>query len=276
MIQHPCGGPPGGFTQLVGKDVQAFNRQMPAGRRITDGCWRGLSRNSFSRCQTKGRETMLFWEALGSRLEGAEATAPTGMRVARSAQRLPFDKRCAAITRSGRRCRGRIRQGSDFCPFHDPAVSPERRRENAAKGGRSRRRPASLVDGYLRKLPSRAAVGEVMGRLYREVRVGTVSPEMGRVLLDILTRALEVQDGDTGDDGQRSSRPTKFTSIRPKLEELLAEARQATRRESMTETRAAPHNDGPTQPPRARPARFRSLTPSTTSESAPLTPVAYT
>jgi hypothetical protein len=131
------------------------------------------------------------------------------------------------MTKSGRRCRGRIREGSDYCPFHDPAISPERRREIAAKGGKTRHRLSHLQDGYLRKLTSRRAVGEAMDRLYREVRLEILTPEMGAVLFNILVSILDsgLFDSDLG--AIQPARRSKVDEIRPKLEKLLTRSDRA-------------------------------------------------
>ncbi len=163
---------------------------------------------------------MLFWEALNAlRRKGSNASlnAPEALQ----SRRLPFDKRCAAITKTGRRCRGRIREGSDYCFFHDPEVSPQQRRHICSKGGRNRRRLSQLPDGYLRKLKDRASIGEAMDRLYREVRLGIVTPEMGAVLFNILTRVLDSGLSDVTRTDRRPTRRARVDRIRPKLSELL-------------------------------------------------------
>lgn len=175
---------------------------------------------------------MLFWEAVsGRRRRHAENlyehTYP------HAATRLPYDKRCAAKTKSGRRCRGRIREGTEFCAFHDPEVSPQQRRYNAKKGGRTRRRLSHIPDGYLRKLTDRASVGHAMDRLYREVRLGVVTPEMGRVLFDILCRLLDAMQGDGGLFGEKRTRAGRADRIRPKLSEVLTEPEQQAWRQAV-------------------------------------------
>jgi hypothetical protein len=131
--------------------------------------------------------------------------------------RLPYDKKCTAITRTGRRCRARARSGSEFCAFHAPEMTTEQRQANAAKGGKSRRRQLSLMSRQLRSLSTPASVNRAMEKLYKEVRAGVISPEMGRTLLDIVMREAERQgglngkrssdgaDGDTRDNGQGES-----------------------------------------------------------------------
>ncbi|MEE9293814.1 MAG: hypothetical protein V3W34_02460 [Phycisphaerae bacterium] len=140
---------------------------------------------------------------------------------------MPYDTRCSAITQSGRRCRGKIRKGTDFCPFHDPALTKEQRRGIAAQGGRSRNRLRHLPDGYLRKLTNRTAVGHCMDRLYREVRLGIITPQMGAVLFNILCRLLDSGLVDCGTTKLRSTGRSKADRIRPKLRELLTPAERA-------------------------------------------------
>ncbi|MDO8629645.1 MAG: hypothetical protein Q7R41_04070, partial [Phycisphaerales bacterium] len=134
---------------------------------------------------------MLLWEMLTRPVvreaNGGEAigqTVPVMMR-------LPYDTRCCVITKSGKRCRGRIRKDSDYCPLHDPAVVERREQGSAVARAKRRNRLVHLPDGYLRKLTKRAAVGNAMDRLYREIRLGIITPEMGGVLFGILTRLMD-------------------------------------------------------------------------------------
>lgn len=164
---------------------------------------------------------MLLWELVSSKLPAEQtATRPQQDQV-RHYQRLPYDTRCSALTKAGRRCRGKIRRGTEFCPFHDPAMSPERRRRIAAKGGRSRNPLAHLPDGYLRKIKNRTDVGHCMDRLYREVRLGVVTPEMGGVLFNILCRLLDSGIANGPKPPANAARRSKAGRIRPKLKDLL-------------------------------------------------------
>ncbi len=164
---------------------------------------------------------MLLWD-LVTPTPPAESVSPGGEPAAPPKyRRLPYDTRCAAKTKKGRRCRAKIRPGTDHCPFHDPEVTGERRRRNAAKGGRSRNRLAHLPDGYLRKLKTRADVGHCMDRLYREVRLGIISKEMGTVLFGILCRLLDSGLAKEPSPKPKSEGRTKVDRIRPKLNDLL-------------------------------------------------------
>jgi len=167
---------------------------------------------------------MLLWETL-TRGEGSEASSQDSpVRRAARGPRLPYDRRCAALTLRGSRCRCRIREGSDFCQFHDPKISAERRRLTAAKGGRNSRKLSHIPGGYLRKLTNRTAVGQAMDRLYREVRLGMVTPEMGRVLFDILTRMLDSGLCDGSKKGNPQSPRARANRLRPKVSEMLSHA----------------------------------------------------
>jgi hypothetical protein len=175
------------------------------------------------RAPAEGGEAMLLWEALQPAADRQPHTGTKCNGVALRSQRLPFDKRCIAQTKAGGRCRGRIQSGGQYCLFHDPAMTAERRRKMAAKAAQSRRRLSHLPDGYLRKLTSATAVGHAMDRLYREVRLGIITPEMGRVLFRILTRLLDEGLVKTGSHPER----TKAARIRPKLRKLLTRAERA-------------------------------------------------
>ena len=163
---------------------------------------------------------MLLWEALKTPSNNQRPSDPESNGVTLRSQRLPFDKRCVAQTKTGTRCRGRIQPGKQFCLFHDPEMTAERRRKMAAKAAQSRRRLSHLPDGYLRKLTSIAAVGQAMDRLYREIRLGIITPEMGSVLFRILTRLVDSGLVTTGPRPER----TKAARMSPRLGSLLTRA----------------------------------------------------
>jgi len=168
---------------------------------------------------------MLFWEALGVQSRPKDDNnQPSGVKRAIRGPRLPYDQRCAAMTRSGHRCRGKIRLGADFCLFHDPAAAARIRQMSAAKRDPQRNRLAHLPDGYLRKLTSRAAVGEAMDRLYREIRLEVITPQMGEVLFGILTRILDAGLCADQPAGTPASARSKAQRLRPKVRDLLTRA----------------------------------------------------
>lgn len=169
---------------------------------------------------------MIFWETLKPRRrQRTEAPKAPTKSVLRSA-RLPYDKRCAALNKRGKRCRARIRPGMDFCYFHDPEVPAEQRRRCASRGGRTRRRLTQIPDGYLRPLKDRASIGHAMDRLYREVRLGVVTPDMGRVLFNILCRLYDTAVHDELFSANRTRGKGKLDRVRPKLNELLTQVEQ--------------------------------------------------
>jgi hypothetical protein len=190
----------------------------------------------------QGGNTMLFWESLHNANGRKAAGVVVENRFPIRTQRLPFDTRCSALTKSGTRCRGRIHREGEFCVFHDPEMTAKRREAMAEKRVKTRRRLSHIPDGYLRKLTSRAAIGNAMDRLYREVRLGSVSIEMGTVLFGILNRLLDSELIPASPCPQRS----KAARVQPKLEKLLNQKeRSALKRavENDTLRTEGPRND---------------------------------
>jgi len=95
-----------------------------------------------------------------------------------------------------------------------------------------------LPEGYPRRLSSPTAIGKAMDRLYREIRSGMVSPDMGRILFNILTRILDTRLNGPNADVKDPKRRSKVDRMRPKLEELLVQVEQTARQQKAAETAA--------------------------------------
>lgn len=181
---------------------------------------------------------MLLWEFLTAPIENETAQSDAKSTIAPRRRRLPYETRCSAITKAGRRCRGRIHKGSELCIFHDPVVAAKRQQRLAAKHRPGNRRLTHLPDGYLRKLSNRRSVGNAMDRLYREVRLGIITPEMGNVMFGILARMIDsnlISDAPAPGSVDRS----KAGRIRPKLSALLTRAERMQWRRAVAN---APHD----------------------------------
>lgn len=163
---------------------------------------------------------MLLWEHLGVP-DRTTVEERASVAVAQQIRRLPYDLRCSSVTKSGRRCRGRVLPDKECCVFHDPETAAKR--QASVRRSRKRTRLARMPDGYLRKITDRRAVGQAMDRLYREVRLGIITPEMGRVLFDVLTRLLDSGLADLKVTPRAPGR-SKAARTRPKLSELLTRA----------------------------------------------------
>lgn len=153
----------------------------------------------------RSAKVRLFWEMLRRPGRQADDARAGSTSLAEVPKRLPGDRRCAARTRSGRRCRGRIRPGSEFCVFHDPSITAETRRANAIKAAQTRRAKASLPKGYPRRLTTPEAARAALERLYAEIRTGVVTPEQAKVLLEVLQRLLDSAAGRSGKTAQPST-----------------------------------------------------------------------
>jgi hypothetical protein len=181
---------------------------------------------------------MLLWEHLGTMGRADAANDRAVSVVTRQTQRLPYDTRCAALNKSGKRCRGKVLPNREWCFCHDPESAAKRQARAANGTNWLRRRLSHLPDGYLRKLTDRRSIGLAMDRLYREVRLEIITPEMGRVLFDVLSRLL---DSGLGDQRRPAKSPmrTKAERLRPKLAELLTRAERVAWRKAVANAPAS-------------------------------------
>jgi hypothetical protein len=167
---------------------------------------------------------MLLWEALRFDTPKTIKHEQSNASV-KTAARLPYETQCAALTKSGRRCRGKILRHSEFCLFHDPKVAAKRRQSLTNGGASGRRRLSQLPGGYLRKLSTRTSVGTAMDRLYREIRLGMITPEMGKVLFGILTRIADTEL--TLTSSVKPNGRARADVLRPRISEALTRAERA-------------------------------------------------
>jgi len=222
---------------------------------------------------------MLLWEALRKPVKNRTNGSNGNNTVKLHVPRLPFDTRCPAVTKSGRRCRGKIHPGRQWCIFHDPELAAKRRRALAdARTRKRRRRLSHLPDGYLRKLTDRRSIGQAMDRLYREIRLEIITPEMGNVLFGVLTRTLDSGLADLK-GSPRAPHRTKAERIRPKVRALLTRAERtawhravANAPDAIGDNDRKPQHDEPTKQPRrsmhARPDNQVAHTPTLKLQAA--------
>lgn len=137
----------------------------------------------------------LLWELITAEPEANHhgQMKHNGHSAGRPFVRLPGASRCTVLRKDGHRCRGRAKPGTDYCIFHDPAITPEERRTRAVRAAQSRRR--RLPKGYPRRLDSSQAVERALTRLYAEVRLGKVDREAGRELFNILCQLARLHGG---------------------------------------------------------------------------------
>jgi hypothetical protein len=119
---------------------------------------------------------MLLWESIQSALRQGKPL------------HLPRNKRCAARTKAGTRCRGRTRRNKPWCIFHDPSVDLAERRRASGRGGAANRRTRYHLDGVAARITTRRGITEALDRLYNDTRAGLIAPETGLVLFQMLER----------------------------------------------------------------------------------------
>lgn len=166
----------------------------------------------------------LLWEAVGnskpiSNRGKAGVVQPISTRI-RSMQRVD---RCSARTRAGRQCRCRKANGSEFCNFHDPEIAARIREAARAKREKRKQCLANLPEGYPKSLNSNDGIATALDTLYREVRLGVVSPRTASVMLSIIDRLL-VYDKLVATHGRRkTSKKLRAQEVRQQLLEVIEE-----------------------------------------------------
>jgi len=209
---------------------------------------------------------MLLWEMLEAPPLRTEGASPDTKPEASRTRRLPFDLFCCAVTKSGRRCRGKVRKGGEYCVFHDPELADKRKKTMASTPAKRRRKLSYLPDGYLRKLSDHRSIGQAMDRLYREIRLGIITPQMGHVLFSILTRLLDSGLADLNGAPKAPSR-TKAARLRPKLSELLTQTEKAAWQKAVA---GAPGMQAEAmQPPKRRAPVEKAIKPQRTPQPEP-------
>ena len=168
----------------------------------------------------------LLWEAAheaGMPKKGRQgAVQPISSRL-RSIQQ---PDRCTAITRVGRRCRCRKAEGSEFCSFHDPVISAQIREKAQAKREAKKRELSSLPEGYLKTLSTIDGIADALDRLYREVRLGIVSPRTASVMLAIIDRLLEYDKLVSTVGRRRTSKKQRAKEVRQQVGKALNDLKQ--------------------------------------------------
>ena len=175
----------------------------------------------------------LLWEAAhdsGMSKKGRQGVVqPISSRL-RSIQQ---PDRCTAITRVGRRCRCKKAEGSDFCSFHDPVISAQIREKAQAKREAKKRELSSLPEGYLKTLSTIDGIADALDRLYREVRLGIVSPRTASVMLAIIDRLLEYDKLVSTVGRRRTSKKQRAKEVRQQVGKALADLKQKSTSQTM-------------------------------------------
>ena len=107
-----------------------------------------------------------------------------------------------------------------------------------------------------------------MDRLYREIRLGIITPEMGTVLFGVLTRVLDSGLCDAANSPAGSPGRAKADKLRPKVADLLTRAEHAAWRKAvanapreMNERKTPDKTQFSGQKPRTAPAKPRKAAP---------------
>lgn len=165
----------------------------------------------------------LLWEAVSTK-KTAGASAPAVVQpISTRLRSLQRHDRCAGRTRAGRQCRCRKAKTSEFCNFHDPEIAARIRERARAKREERKRQLAALPEGYDKSLNGPDGIAHALDTLYREVRLGIVSPRTASVMLSIIDRLL-VYDKLVATHGpRRAAKKLRAQEIRQQLVAVLEE-----------------------------------------------------
>ena len=168
---------------------------------------------------------MLLWEAVGGKRFRSQSSTPTIQPISTRVRSMQAGDRCTAHTRVGRQCRCRRARGSEFCAFHDPEISARIRAKAKAKREARKRQLASLPDAYLKTLTSPDGVGTALEHLFREVRLGVISPRTAQVMLAIVDRLLAYDRLLKTVGPRKANRKLRALEVRQQVMHLLEDLR---------------------------------------------------
>ncbi len=103
---------------------------------------------------------------------------------------------CRAAKSDGSPCSVRVREGSDFCFFHNPAKANERRAAQTL-GGQGNRVPSLPIDAPEFAAETVSDLVPLLVATINQVRRGELAPNAGTTICNLansLIKALEVRD----------------------------------------------------------------------------------
>ncbi len=166
---------------------------------------------------------MLLWEAVGGKKVPKKGVNAVAQPISTRLRSMQSSDRCEAMTRSGRRCRCRKAAESQFCNFHDPEISARIREKARQKREERKAQMAAVPTEYMKSLSSVDGITQALDCLFREVRLGVVSPRTAGMMLSIIDRVL-VYDKLVRENGpRRVSKRIRALEVREQLAGVLEE-----------------------------------------------------
>jgi hypothetical protein len=131
-----------------------------------------------------------LWEAVGGKKVPKQSGGAVVQPISTRLRSMQSADRCEAMTRSGRRCRCRKARESQFCNFHDPEISARIRARAREKRAERKAAMVGLPREYMKSLGSADGIVQALDGLFREVRLGVVSPRTATIMLAIIDRLM--------------------------------------------------------------------------------------
>jgi len=166
---------------------------------------------------------MLLWEAVGKNKMPRKGVQAVAQPISTRLRGIQAQDRCEAMTRNGRRCRCRKARESSFCNFHDPEISARIRQRAAEKRAERKAALAGLPTEYTKSLGSMDGIVAALDGLFREVRLGVVSPRTASIMISIVDR-LMIYDKLVSEGGKRRvSKRLRAQEVRAQLAAVVEE-----------------------------------------------------
>ncbi|HRX86142.1 MAG TPA: hypothetical protein P5572_14065 [Phycisphaerae bacterium] len=166
---------------------------------------------------------MLLWEAVGGKKVPKQGVPTKVQPISTRLRGMQANDRCEAMTRSGRRCRCRKATESKFCNFHDPEISARIRERARQKRAERQAALAGLPTEYMKSLGSVDGIIGALDGLFREVRLGVVSPRTAGIMLSIIDRLMIYDKLVSEGAKRRVSKRLRAHEVRSQLAAVIEE-----------------------------------------------------
>lgn len=166
---------------------------------------------------------MLLWEAVGGKKVPKQGVPTKVQPISTRVRGMQAPDRCEAVTRAGRRCRCRKAAESKFCNFHDPEIAARIRECARQKRAERQAALAGLPTEYMKSLGSVDGIIGALDGLFREVRLGVVSPRTAGIMLSIIDRLMIYDKLVSEGAKRRVSKRLRAHEVRAQLAAVIEE-----------------------------------------------------
>jgi hypothetical protein len=109
--------------------------------------------------------------------------------------------KCQGVTKGGASCGQDLGPDREFCVWHDPSLSPDKRHRLAVRGGLARGRKALSrlpAETPIIRLDSPEAIRELLSLTVHDVRLGHLAPRVAHAVFAGVAQALRLAELEVG------------------------------------------------------------------------------